>query len=262
MKSPRWIAKNITQIAKGSTNIARGFMFGKNFENSGEVDKLTDSPDVPVTTNPPNPLEKYFDSHTEGRGIWKWRHYFEIYHRHLSKFIGRKVNVLEIGIYSGGSLDMWKDYFGPACHVYGVDIEEACKSYEDDSTTVFIGDQADRHFWKRFKKEVPSVDVLIDDGGHQPHQQIVTLEEMLPHINPGGVFICEDVHGAYNPFHAYVAGLFANLNSRLSESRPNSFQRAVSSAHLYSFMTVIEKRQVPLSEISAPKHGTEWQPFL
>src|SRR5690349_627605 len=33
-----------------------------------------------------NPLEEYFDSVTEGRGIWKWTHYFDIYHRHFQKF--------------------------------------------------------------------------------------------------------------------------------------------------------------------------------
>src|SRR5262245_3116872 len=61
---------------------------------------------------PENPLQSYFDAHTEGRGIWKWTHYFDIYHRHLSKFIGREVHLLEIGVYSGGSLQMWRDYLG------------------------------------------------------------------------------------------------------------------------------------------------------
>src|SRR5580704_8369217 len=37
---------------------------------------------------PPNPLLQYFDSHQSGKGIWKWRHYFEIYHRHFAKFVG------------------------------------------------------------------------------------------------------------------------------------------------------------------------------
>jgi len=32
-----------------------------------------------------NPLEAYFDAHIEGPGIWKWRHYFDVYDRHLEK---------------------------------------------------------------------------------------------------------------------------------------------------------------------------------
>jgi hypothetical protein len=35
-----------------------------------------------------NPLRDYFEAHHEGRGIWKWDHYFVMYHRHLSKFVG------------------------------------------------------------------------------------------------------------------------------------------------------------------------------
>jgi hypothetical protein len=48
------------------------------------------------------------------------------------------------------------------------------------NTSIHIGDQGDREFWRAFRERVPPVDVLIDDGGHQPEQQIVTLEEMLP----------------------------------------------------------------------------------
>lgn len=48
------------------------------------------------------------------------------------------MNVVEIGIYSGGSLDMWSSYFGDQCHIYGVDIEDACKTYERDNVSVFV----------------------------------------------------------------------------------------------------------------------------
>src|SRR3954468_13923984 len=71
-------------------------------------------------SNIDSPLERYFDSVSEGPGIWKWRHYFPVYHRHLSKFVDKEVHIVEIGIYSGGSLPMWLDYFGEGCHVYGV----------------------------------------------------------------------------------------------------------------------------------------------
>src|SRR5690348_2802772 len=47
-----------------------------------------------------NPLEQYCNAHTIGPGIWKWRHYFDIYHRHFQKFIGREVHLIEIGVYS------------------------------------------------------------------------------------------------------------------------------------------------------------------
>ena len=214
-----------------------------------------------------NPLEVYFDAHTTGRGIWKWRHYFDVYHRHFSKFVGKEVHILEIGIFSGGSLGMWKEYFGPQCHVYGVDVSEACKAYEDDTVKVFIGDQADRSFWKRFKKEVPVIDIVIDDGGHKAHQQIATLEEILPHLRAGGVYICEDVVFPFNRFQCYMNGFTHRLNAHIQGEKPllavpNPTQRVVSSVHFYPYVTVIEKTETAITEFSSEMHGTEWQPTL
>jgi SAM-dependent methyltransferase len=215
-----------------------------------------------------NPLEAFFNSRETGRGIWKWTHYFDVYHRHLQKFVGKEVHVLEVGVFSGGSLEMWKEYFGAKCHLYGLDIREECRALQDESTRIFIGDQADRDFWSRFRREVPMLDVLIDDGGHLPEQQIVTLEEMLPHLRPGGVFVCEDVHGEFNEFAAYVRALAANLDTSSQTVKPGSgkhlsskaasFQADIHSIHFYPYMTVIEKRTSPIREFNAPCHGTEW----
>jgi len=211
----------------------------------------------------PNPLLQYFDSHHSGKGIWKWRHYFEIYHRHFAKFVGREVHIVEIGVFSGGSLDMWKAYFGPRCHVYGVDIEPACKNYEGDRVKIFIGDQADRKFWKTFREQVPALDILVDDGGHVPEQQIITLEEILPHLRPGGVFLCEDVPWVHHRFAAFVAGLADNLNAWTGEpGHTLGFQSQIHSIHQYPFVTVIEKCEHPKDRLISERHGTEWQPFM
>lgn len=215
-----------------------------------------------------NPLEDYFNSHTTGRGIWKWAHYLDIYHRHFQRFIGKQVHILEVGVYSGGSLDMWKEYFGPKCQVYGIDIREECKALETESIKIFIGDQANRDFWTRFRKEVPVLDILIDDGGHLLEQQIVTLEEMLPHLRPGGVYVCEDIHGDFNRFGAYVRGLAANLDRFAQRIGPGqgkellsdtaSFQADIHSIHTYPYVAVIEKRCTPIRQFQGPCHGSEW----
>src|SRR5438067_13766465 len=61
---------------------------------------------APIACASANPLRQFFDARSEGRGIWKWLHYFDIYDRHFSRFRGEAVHVLEIGVYSGGSLEM------------------------------------------------------------------------------------------------------------------------------------------------------------
>lgn len=219
-----------------------------------------------------NPLEEFFESNTEGLGIWKWRHYFEIYHRHFSKFIGKDVHVLEIGVYSGGSLAMWKHYFGTQAKIYGVDIEPACKAYEDEQTKILIGDQADPLFWEAFRQEIPQLDIVIDDGGHEVHQKVATMEALLPHLRPNGVFLCEDITSEGNRFFDYLCKFTNHLNAydwhsnhQDSENRlsatPTSLQHAIHSVHFYPLMAVIERRGEPLNMV-APKHGTSWQPFL
>jgi cephalosporin hydroxylase len=235
----------------------RGLAWGRDaLANQGPLPQRTEMTD----------LEAYVEAHETGRGIWKWEHYLPIYERHFEKFRGREVHVVEIGVYSGGSLDMWKEYFGPKSHIYGVDIGPECKAYERPGIDIFIGDQADPVLWKRFLSQVPQVDVVIDDGGHQMFQQIATLEALLPHIRPGGVYVCEDVHGEYNPFLDYVFGLSRGLHARPVGARamkgtpPTDMQLALDSFHFYPFVTVIEKRADRVDQLIAPKRGTEWDP--
>ncbi|MDP9257299.1 MAG: hypothetical protein M3Q31_12175, partial [Actinomycetota bacterium] len=123
----------------------QGFRWGRRLTGNNGASS-THAPAAPVASEP-NPLEAYFDANTEGPGIWKFRHYFEVYQRHMAKFVDREVNVVEIGVYSGGSMNMWRSCFGPGCHVHGVDIQEACRAYEGEGVSIHIGDQADPAFW-------------------------------------------------------------------------------------------------------------------
>jgi len=253
------------RLANQLPNFRRGFNFSGSWAQGTPTEAAPPAPETEAPDRPTNPLRDFFESRTTGRGIWKWDHYFDAYHRHFGKFVGREVNVLEIGVFSGGSLEMWRHYFGPGCHVYGVDIENACRCYEDESTTILIGDQGDRSFWKAFKEKAPAIDILIDDGGHQTEQQIATLEEMLPHLRPGGVYLCEDVRGEHNGFSGYMQGIVANLHEFRgsgSEVAATEFQAWIRSVHFYPFMTFIEKADRPVRRLVAPRHGTEWQPYL
>lgn len=235
---------------------------------SGKAFGATIEPvDLPGTDQPSGELESYFDAHLEGPGIWKWRHYFPIYERHLRRFVGTDIHVVEIGVFSGGSLGMWHSYFGERAQIHGVDIDERCRSYEGPGRSVHIGDQADPVFWQKFLEEVPIIDVVLDDGGHQARQQIATLESLLPHIRPGGVYLCEDIHSKHHGFHSYLAGLARNLHAMGADVAldgsfaATGFQQRIESIHSYPFVAVIEMRGAAVSHLVAPKHGTQWQPI-
>jgi SAM-dependent methyltransferase len=230
---------------------------------------------LPAEVRSPNRLLQFFEAREQGLGIWKNVHYFDIYDRHFSRFRGQEVHVLEIGIYSGGSLQMWQDYFGPKCHVYGVDISPRCKAHERDGVKIFIGNQSDRCFWADFREAVPCLDIVIDDGSHQAADQAASIEELLPHLSRGGVYLVEDLTASDQQMNAgasYVHGLAHKLNGRAGAVRhddqpkrfvviePNTFQRAIASVHLYPFVAVIERNATDVAEFVSSKQGTVWEP--
>lgn len=202
-----------------------------------------------------NDLEAYFNQNT-GRVIDKWMHYFEVYDRHFSKYRGTEVVILEIGTSQGGSLQMWKYYFGDKAKIYGMDINPDCKQVEEENIKIFIGSQSDRNFLRKIKNEIPQVDILIDDGGHTMLQQIVTFEELFDHVKPDGVYLCEDMHTAYwtrwgggykrkGTFVEYAKNFIDKLNafhSREKSLQVDSFTRSANSLHFYDSILVIEKK--------------------
>jgi len=204
-----------------------------------------------------NDLQRYFEANTD-RQLQKWHHYFEIYERHLSRFRGTDVHVLEFGVAQGGSMQMWKHYFGPRCRIYGVDKNPACKAVEEERVEVFIGDQQDRQFLRSLVARVPRIDVLIDDGGHRMKQQIHTFEELYPHIDAHGVYICEDLHTSYwsnykggyrkrGTFIEYAKNLIDAMHAWHSHSKAlqvGDFTRSAHGLHFYDSVLVIEKRPI------------------
>ncbi|HZF18649.1 MAG TPA: class I SAM-dependent methyltransferase [Burkholderiales bacterium] len=213
---------------------------------------------------PTNPLADYFFGNPD-RLIHKWHHYFEIYHRHFERFRGQSPVVVEVGVFQGGSLQMWHEYFGAGTRVVGIDIDPRCKQFEDASTTILIGDQADRGFLAEVRKAVPRIDILIDDGGHTPAQQIATLEELYLHIQPNGVYVCEDLHTSFMPeygggylrpgtFLEYAKGLVDNFYGWYSREQErlavNQFTVSTFGAHFYDSVLVLEKRPVGQPKVS------------
>jgi hypothetical protein len=206
-----------------------------------------------------NPLLEYFEGNPD-RLIHKWMHYFDIYHRHFAPWRGRPVTVVEFGVFHGGSLQMWKHYFGRQARIIGVDIEPRCKEMEERQVEILIGDQEDREFLRSVRTHVGPVDIVIDDGGHTMAQQIATFEELYPAVVDGGVYLVEDLHTSYweeygggyglpGTFIEYAKGIVDQLNahhSRDPERHPvTALTRTVGGMHVYDSIIVFDKAAVP-----------------
>lgn len=202
-----------------------------------------------------NELREIFEHH-QGNLMDKWAHYFDIYHRHFAHLRNRPITLLEIGVFHGGSLQMWRKYFGEQGQIIGVDIDPRCKQFESDGVQVFIGDQADPVFLRSILEQYPQLDIVIDDGGHQMHQLRASFEVLFPALKLGGIYVAEDLHTCYSA--GYGGGLgkpesFIEYSKRLLDfvnyrwipadqlSLPQSLA-GLYSVHAYDSVLVVEKR--------------------
>jgi len=127
----------------------------------------------------------------------KLEKYFDVYEDYFSKFKGKNITFVEIGVFNGGSLKIWKNYFGPDSRIIGIDINPECKKFTDEGIEIFIGNQSDPLFWKDFFNNVGNVDIILDDGGHTNLDQIITTVKCVDKINDGGILMVEDTHTSY-----------------------------------------------------------------
>ena len=80
----------------------------------------------------------------------KHKSYFDVYDTLLEEYVGKDITFVEIGVLDGGSLFMWREFFGPEARIIGVDLNPNAKKWEEEGFEIFIGDQSDKLFWKKF----------------------------------------------------------------------------------------------------------------
>jgi hypothetical protein len=202
----------------------------------------------------------------QGKVIRKWEHYFPVYERHFGPWRGRTLTFLEVGVAHGGSLAMWRRFFGPLATVVGVDIDPKCRAHEENGVFVRIGDQSDPRFLDGLVEEFGVPDVVLDDGSHQMAHIHATFDALYPRMGKNGVYMVEDLHTAYWPdfggglrepgsFIERAKGLVDQLNADHARGAlaPDAFTRETLSIAFYDSMVVFEKGRTPRK--TAPEIG-------
>lgn len=117
-------------------------------------------------------------------------YFTEVYDRLLTPRKESCKLLLEIGIHTGLSLLLWKEYFLNAT-IHGIDIFE-CGTVEHTGRIVPHYDDAYTiDCVKKFQSE--SFDIVIDDGPHTFESQSFFCKNYLDLVKPGGVMILEDI---------------------------------------------------------------------
>ena len=168
-----------------------------------------------ATKTPVNPL---FDIFSADTNVHKWHHYFDIYTKHFGPYRDRPIKMLEIGVFRGGSLRMWKDYFHPDSTIVGIDIDKTCKAHEIADRNVFvrIGSQADPAFLAEVNEEFGPFDIILDDGSHKTHHQNISFGALFRSaLKDGGCYMVEDVHTNYWLKHVDSEDTFIDLSKQM-----------------------------------------------
>lgn len=98
---------------------------------------------------------------------------------------------MEIGLALGKSVAMWDEYFGPTSTLAGADISLAFDT-SPFPRWIFVEEDATKPTFLEALGDV-RFDVVIDDGSHMTDDQIATRDLLLPRMNPGGLYIIEDI---------------------------------------------------------------------
>lgn len=209
-----------------------------------------------------NFLHGYFLNNS-GKRLHKWVHYFDVYQRHFERFRGKSPTIVEIGVFGGGSLEMWKSYFGPGAKIIGVDINPSCKQHESENVEIFIGSQDNPDIINEILEKYPNIDIVLDDGSHIMHHMIATFNLLYHKVNSYGVYMIEDTHTCYSPkygggvkvegsFMEFVKNKMDEINAVHSQGKipVSDLTRSTDYISCYDSIVVFEKK--PQSKRQAP----------
>ncbi|MBN1267057.1 MAG: class I SAM-dependent methyltransferase [Anaerolineales bacterium] len=201
-------------------------------------------------------LLEFFASNKE-YVVHKWHHYIPLYDRYFSSFRGRKIRFLEIGVGQGGSLQMWRKYFGDEAIIFGIDINPKCEKFNGLAGQVRIGSQTDGLFLESVVKEMGGVDIVLDDGSHHMAHFPVTLKYLFPLLKYGGIYMIEDLHTAYwkrfgggyramTNFFAFIMDLVDDMHHwyHAMGLKQAVISKDCSGIHIHDSIVVLDKNKV------------------
>jgi len=175
-----------------------------------------------------NPVFQFWKQHKPR--AHKWTHYFGAYHSIFGLRRSQALRILEIGVYQGASLHLWRQYFdNPETVIVGIDIDPTCAQFDSsrENVHVRIGSQADAAFLKIVTHEFGPFDIIIDDGSHHSSHMIASFNHLFAGaLKDDGIYLAEDLHANYWTPYRDTRLSFLDLCKELMEFMHAHYSRA------------------------------------
>jgi hypothetical protein len=175
-------------------------------------------------------LTSIFDRYKSDKNS-SFHNYCRQYEKVMEQYRAQAISFLEIGVFKGESVKIWREVFPNAKCIVGIDINPDCKQYENPSQSIFIeiGDATNPSFLEYIHTKYGAFDVILDDGSHRNDHVIRTFEGLFPLMNDNGLFIVEDTitykdNGCINPAYPNHLDYFSKFVAYLNQWRFDSTQ--------------------------------------
>ena len=144
----------------------------------------------------------------KGKVSIKYDSYLKLYDQIFQQHYDCQINLLEIGVQNGGSLEIYTSLFANKSQLIGCDIDKKCQEldYDNKNINIVIGDATNSQTKSKILNFCKRFDIVIDDGSHQQDDIIKAFLMYFPLLSDNGVYIVEDLHTSY--WQTYGGGLF------------------------------------------------------
>jgi hypothetical protein len=141
-------------------------------------------------------MNSLFDTDKELQSTKDWTGFLKIYDKYFKNYKNKEINILEIGVDKGKSLELWRNYFTKA-KICGIDIAEM--NFKIDGVELITADQTNLKSLKEICEKYKSFDIIIDDGSHVSKHIIASFSFLFDYLSDDGLYAVEDLQTSYFP---------------------------------------------------------------
>ena len=123
--------------------------------------------------------------------------YLAYYEPFLAQWVDKTMTLLELGVFKGESIALWRDYF-PQGTIVGIDknLSRLTSNHDlNERIRLFQGKQADTGFLTHVARQTApgGFDIIVDDASHDAEPTKISFWHLFDnHLKPGGLYVIED----------------------------------------------------------------------